>query len=167
MYPEVVLCCAKRCVSSAPAAPHIQKISKGSGFSEIVFCFVLLAQSERQYKSPTFWQTWMTCFYNRTRQRNSENGEGGVRGGGGEWNGGWGGGYGSEWVNKNVVIGIINSWGRGPHLSSDYQMISIPHFRSVIVEVMLLARLPPEEPFHAEQKAKQQMVSANYFQNLG
>lgn len=39
----------------------------------------------------------MTCFYNRTRQRNSENGEGGVKGrGGGERNGGWGGGYGSE-----------------------------------------------------------------------
>lgn len=45
--------------------------------------------------------------------------------------------------------------GRGPHLSSDYQMISIPHFRnSVIVQVMLLAWLPPKEPFHAEQKAK-------------
>lgn len=98
----------------------------------------------------------MTCFYNRTRQRNSENG-----GGGGERNGGWGGGYGSERVNKNGVIGIIDSWGRGPHLSSDYQMISIPHLRSVIVEVILLAWLPPEESFHAEQKA------VNYFHNLG
>lgn len=57
-------------------------------------------------------------------------------------------------MNKNGVIGIIDSWGRGPHLSSDYQMISIPHFRSVIVEVMLLTWLQPEEPFHAEQKAK-------------
>lgn len=52
------------------------------------------------------------------------------------------------------MIGIIDSWGMGPQLSSDYQMISIPHFRSVIVEVMLLAWLPPDEPFHAEQKAK-------------
>lgn len=33
-------------------------------------------------------------------------------------------------------------------------MISIPHSRSVIVEEMLLTLLPPEEPFHAEQKAK-------------
>lgn len=81
----------------------------------------------------------MTCFYNRTRQRNSENGEGGVKGGRGERDGGRGGGYGTEWVNKNVVIGISDSWGRGPLLSSDYQMISIPHFRSVTVEVMLPA----------------------------
>ncbi len=53
-------------------------------------------------------------------------------------------------MNKNGVIGIINSEKGKIHFFIDYQMISIPHFRSVIAAVMSLAWLPRSEPFHAE-----------------
>lgn len=130
-----LFCSAKQRVSSVPAGPRVHRVFQWDRFC---YFWIRVKGSTRvlPFGKPE-WHVSITESDKETVKMVKE-----------EWKEeewerqGGRGNEESKWANKNGVIGIIHSNRGRSNFFSDYQMISIPHFRSVVAEAMSLSWLP-------------------------